>query len=97
MTGDKRDDSVLHLGPLWRDANVRTGPRLDSEIIAVLDPGDTEHRAVGWTFGDKVVEGQNVTEGEIVSDIWFELTTGGWCSAVNFSPAIIRALAIGRE
>lgn len=72
------------LGPIWRDSNVRFGPRLDSPIQQVLLPdGTTSYDAVGQTKGDEVIEGEN-PKGVIVSDIWFELAIGGWCSAVNF-------------
>ena len=61
------------LGPIWRDANVRSGPSLDSHIQRHLLPGDgTSYQAVDWVKGDEVVEGEN-PNGEIVSDIWFQL------------------------
>ncbi|MEV8504822.1 hypothetical protein AB0368_08330 [Actinoplanes sp. NPDC051475] len=73
-------------GPIWRDANVRVGPTLSSDIVEVLWPdGVTGHRADGWTVGD------NVVEGEIVSDVWLRLGPGRWCSAVNFDQDVIAA------
>ncbi|MER0446913.1 hypothetical protein ABR738_20485 [Streptomyces sp. Edi4] len=84
------------LGPIWRDANVRSGPSLDSHIQRHLLPGDgTSYQAVDWVKGDEVVEGEN-PNGEIVSDIWFQLTLGGWCSAVNFEPDTI-AQVLGQD
>ncbi|NGO67958.1 hypothetical protein [Streptomyces boncukensis] len=70
---------VAGLGPIWRDANVRSGPSLDSPVIRLLLPDDGEtYEAERWVTGDEVIEGT------IVSDVWFRLTLGGWCSAVNF-------------
>ncbi|MEU9313569.1 hypothetical protein [Streptomyces sp. NPDC048256] len=66
-------------GPIWRDANVRSGPSLDSPVLQLLLPKDgVSHGAVGWARGDEVVEGA------IISDIWLLLAPGRWCSAVNF-------------
>jgi hypothetical protein len=66
-------------GPIWRDANVRSGPSLSSPILQLLLPDDSvSHEAVGWARGDEVVEGT------IISDIWLLLSPGRWCSAVNF-------------
>jgi hypothetical protein len=66
-------------GPIWRDANVRSGPSLNSPVLQLLLPDDgVSHKAVGWARGDEVVEGT------IISDIWLLLTPGRWCSAVNF-------------
>jgi hypothetical protein len=75
------------VGPIWRDANVRSAPSLDSDIIELLLPDtSSSYTAVAWTTGE------NVVEGEIVSDIWFELTRGHWCSAVNFVQDNVRDL-----
>ncbi|MCC3775140.1 SH3 domain-containing protein [Streptomyces sp. UNOB3_S3] len=72
------------IGPIWRDSNVRSGPSLESPVQKLLLPGDdVSYDAVGWVTGDEVVEGEN-PKGVIISDIWFELAMGGWCSAVNF-------------
>lgn len=66
-------------GPIWRDANVRSGPSLNSPILQLLLPDDgMSYEAAGWARGDEVVEGT------IISDIWLLLTPGRWCSAVNF-------------
>ncbi|MFF4604384.1 hypothetical protein ACFY12_16865 [Streptomyces sp. NPDC001339] len=84
------------IGPIWRDSNVRSGPSLDSPVQQLLLPdGTTGYDAVAWTTGDEVVEGEN-PKGVIVSDIWFELTTGGWCSAVNFDQETV-ARVLGRS
>ncbi|WP_331739302.1 hypothetical protein OG440_40920 (plasmid) [Streptomyces sp. NBC_00637] len=73
-------------GPVWRDANVRSGPSLDSPVVElVLPDAATSHTAEGWALGDEVVEGENPV-GEIVSSVWFKLADGRWCSAVNFDP-----------
>ncbi|GAA2268363.1 hypothetical protein GCM10010415_37450 [Streptomyces atrovirens] len=79
-------------GPVWRDANVRSGPSLDSPVVDLLLPdGVTAHTAEGWTLGDEVVEGENPV-GEIVSSVWFKFADGRWCSAVNFDPAHLRSV-----
>jgi hypothetical protein len=73
--------STFTAGPVWRDANVRSGPSLDSPILQVLLPEDgISHEADGWTIGDEVIEGS------IVSDVWLRLRPDQWCSAVNFDP-----------
>ena len=80
---------AFSIGPIWRDANVRTGPSLDSPVIRLLLPDDrVAHTATGWVLGDEVVEGEHV-DGEITSSVWFALSPGGWCSAVNFDPATV--------
>ncbi|MFE7608282.1 hypothetical protein [Streptomyces celluloflavus] len=87
---------TFSLGPIWRDSNVRSGPSLDSPVQRLFLPdGTTGHDAVGWARGDEVVEGGN-PRGVIVSDIWFELATGGWCSAVNFDQETV-ARVLGRS
>ncbi|MFB7469013.1 hypothetical protein ACFCZ1_36945 [Streptomyces sp. NPDC056224] len=76
------------LGPVWRDANVRTGPSLDSPVVQLLLPdAAVDHRAEGWQLGDEVVEGEH-RDGVIVSSVWFKLD-GGWSSAVNFEPETV--------
>ncbi|MFD3336184.1 hypothetical protein ACFWV1_26575 [Streptomyces sp. NPDC058700] len=77
------------LGPVWRDANVRSGPSLDSPVIRLLLPDPAVgHRAEGWSFGDEVVEDQH-RDGVITSAVWFRLAIGGWSSAVNFEPETV--------
>lgn len=79
-------------GTVWRDSNIRTGPRLDSPVVdLVLPDGVTRYTARGWILGDEVTEGDNPV-GEIVSRVWFELAEGRWCSAVNFDPAVLAGL-----
>jgi hypothetical protein len=79
---DPRPDFAT--GPIWRDANVRSGPSLSSEIVELLLPdGSTSYRADGWTVGD------NVIEGSIISDVWIRLGPQRWCSAVNFDQDIM--------
>ncbi|MBO8185856.1 hypothetical protein [Streptomyces spirodelae] len=74
-----RTEGTAGIGPIWRDANVRSGPSLDSPVIRLLLPDEgTSYEAERWVTGDEVIEGT------IVSDVWFRLTIGGWCSAVNF-------------
>ncbi|MEO3778482.1 hypothetical protein ABGB16_16855 [Micromonospora sp. B11E3] len=87
MTTSPAPRTDFTAGLIWRDANVRTGPSLTSEIVEVLLPdGVTRHRADGWTVGETVVEGS------IVSDVWLRLGPGRWCSAVNFDQEIVAAL-----
>ncbi|WP_328328339.1 MULTISPECIES: hypothetical protein [unclassified Streptomyces] len=79
MSEQQQSAHVFTAGPIWRDANVRSGPSLDSPVLQLLLPDDkVSHEAVGWTYGDEVVEGT------IISDIWLLLAPGRWCSAVNF-------------
>ncbi|MGB8380802.1 MAG: FAD-dependent monooxygenase [Dermatophilaceae bacterium] len=74
------------VGPIWRDANVRSGPTLDSPILQVLWPHHGEHYSCeGYVHGDEVIEGA------IVSDIWLQLAPGRWCSAVNFDQDTVLA------
>lgn len=81
-------ESTVLLGPVWRDANVRTGPSLDSPVVQLLLPdAAVSHPARGWQLGDEVVEGEH-RDGVIVSSVWFELD-GGWSSAVNFEPGTV--------
>lgn len=76
------------LGPVWRDANVRTGPSLESPVVQLLLPdAAVSHRAEGWQLGDEVVEGEH-RDGVIVSSVWFKID-GGWSSAVNFEPETV--------
>ncbi|MDT0346876.1 hypothetical protein [Streptomyces litchfieldiae] len=80
-------DQTFPAGPIWRDANVRSGPSLEAPVIDLLLPDDgTSYDADGWTFGDRVVEGT------IISDIWLRLSLGGWCSAVNFDQQTIAGI-----
>jgi len=89
MTADSTTTRTFSLGPIWRDANVRTGPSLDSPIIQLLLPDDqVAYTAHAWVLGDEVIEGEHV-DGEITSSVWFALSLGGWCSAVNFDQATI--------
>ncbi|AYV33115.1 hypothetical protein EES41_40785 (plasmid) [Streptomyces sp. ADI95-16] len=85
------------LGPVWRDANVRSGPSLDSPVVRLLLPDTTvAYEAEGWSLGDEVVEGEH-TDGVITSSVWFRLAIGGWSSAVNFEPpAVAEVLARSR-
>ncbi|MFE0643312.1 hypothetical protein ACFW2Y_17095 [Streptomyces sp. NPDC058877] len=77
------------LGPVWRDANVRSGPSLDSPVIRLLLPdAAVGYEAEGWSPGDEVVEDQH-RDGVITSAIWFRLAIGGWSSAVNFEPETV--------
>ncbi len=77
------------LGPVWRDANVRSGPSLDSPVVRLLMPdASVAYRAEGWSPGDEVVEDQH-PDGVITSSVWFRLTIGGWSSAVNFEPETV--------
>ncbi|MFI5932118.1 hypothetical protein [Actinoplanes sp. NPDC051494] len=79
--------TVFAVGPIWRDANVRTGPDLSSPIIELLLPGAVDgYDADGWTVGEEVVEGT------IVSSVWLRLGAGRYCSAVNFDQARVAAL-----
>lgn len=83
------------LGPVWRDANVRSGPSLDSPVIRLLLP-DTSvgYEAEGWSAGDEVVEDQH-RDGVITSAVWFRLAIGGWSSAVNFEPKTVARVLDG--
>ncbi|MEU9092881.1 hypothetical protein [Streptomyces sp. NPDC048428] len=79
MSEEQQTAGTFTAGPIWRDANVRSGPSLDSPVLELLLPdSQVSHRAVGWAYGDEVIEGT------IVSDIWLLLAPGRWCSAVNF-------------
>lgn len=92
MTGTSYRPAPSTLGPIWRDANVRTAPSLDSSVVELLLPdGTTSHTALGWALGEEIVEGENPA-GEIVSCIWFKFSDGRWCSAVNFDPAHLRSV-----
>ena len=92
MIGTPYPIAPADLGTIWRDANVRSGPSLDSPVVELLLPdGTTRHDAEGWVLGDEVVEGENPV-GDIVSDVWFRLGDGRWCSAVNFDPAHLAPL-----
>ncbi|AKL71115.1 MULTISPECIES: hypothetical protein [Streptomyces] len=80
------------LGPVWRDANVRSGPSLESPVIRLLLPdAAVGYEAEGWSFGDEVVEGEH-HGGVITSSVWFRLAIGGWSSAVNFEPETVAAV-----
>lgn len=77
------------LGPVWRDANIRSGPSLDSPVLRVVLPDPAvAHECAGWSEGDEVVEDQH-PDGVITSSVWFRLVGGGWSSAVNFEPATV--------
>lgn len=83
------------LGPVWRDANIRSGPSLDSPVTELLLPdASVSHEAEGWSEGDEVVEGDH-PDGVITSSVWFRLGTGAWSSAVNFEPVTVAALLEG--
>lgn len=78
------------VGPVWRDANVRLAPSLEGAIVELLLPDTAvDHHALGWVRGEEIVEGV------IVSDVWFELAPGRWCSAVNFDQTTVTDL-LGR-
>jgi hypothetical protein len=80
---------------VWRDANVRSGPSLDSPVVLLLPPDPaTGHEAEGWSLGDEVVEGEH-RDGVITSSVWFRLVGGGWSSAVNFEPQAVSAVLAG--
>ncbi|MFD3728465.1 hypothetical protein [Streptomyces sp. NPDC058671] len=83
------------LGPVWRDANIRSGPSLGSPVIDLVLP-DTSvgYEAEGWSPGDEVVEDQH-RDGVITSSVWFRLAVGGWSSAVNFEPVTVAGLLAG--
>ncbi|MFE7133113.1 hypothetical protein ACFVIM_19865 [Streptomyces sp. NPDC057638] len=86
---------TARLGPVWRDANIRSGPSLTSPVIRLDQPGHVPHyTADAFAHGDEVTEDQH-PGGLITSAVWFRLTTGGWSSAVNFDPATITALLDG--
>jgi hypothetical protein len=75
------------VGPIWRDANVRTGPDLSCSVIQLLLPGESPgYLADGWTIGEEVVEGT------VVSSVWLRLGAGRFCSAVNFNPRSVAEL-----
>lgn len=95
MSDDACNAARSSLGPVWRDANVRSAPSLDSPVIGLLLPdADTGYEAEGWEYGDEVVEDQH-EDGVIVSSVWFKLAIGGWSSAVNFQPVTV-AEVLGR-
>ncbi len=80
MATQAQAGQMFPVGPIWRDANVRSGPSLHSPILQLLLPDDgTSYEADAWVRGDEVVEGS------IVSDIWLRLAPGHWCSGVNFN------------
>ncbi|MER6282157.1 MULTISPECIES: hypothetical protein [unclassified Streptomyces] len=80
------------LGPVWRDANIRSGPSLDSPVLRVVLPDPAvDHACEGWSGGDEVVEDQH-PDGVITSSVWFRLADGGWSSAVNFEPVTVTGL-----
>ncbi|MGW2213024.1 hypothetical protein [Streptomyces sp. NPDC001781] len=80
------------LGPVWRDANIRSGPSLDSPVLRVVLPDPAvDHTCEGWSEGDEVVEDQHPA-GVITSSLWFRLADGGWSSAVNFEPVAVAGL-----
>ncbi|MGW4040383.1 hypothetical protein ACWEIM_29605 [Streptomyces sp. NPDC004778] len=83
------------LGPVWRDANIRSGPSLDSPVTELLLPDAAVcHEAEGWSPGDEVVEGDH-PGGVITSSVWFRLGSDAWTSAVNFEPVTVAALLPG--
>jgi hypothetical protein len=80
------------LGPVWRDANIRSGPSLDSPVLRLVLPDPAvAHACEGWSEGDEVVEDQH-PDGVITSSVWFRLAGGGWSSAVNFEPVTVTGL-----
>ncbi|MGW4271636.1 hypothetical protein ACWEGQ_04560 [Streptomyces seoulensis] len=80
------------LGPVWRDANIRSGPALTCPVLQVVLPDPAVvHVCEGWSEGDEVVEDQH-PGGVITSSVWFRLADGGWSSAVNFEPATVTGL-----
>ncbi|MGW3359687.1 hypothetical protein ACWDFL_30425 [Streptomyces bungoensis] len=80
------------LGPVWRDANIRSGPSLDSPVLRVVLPDPAVgYTAEVWSPGDEVVEDQH-PDGVITSSVWFRLSCGGWSSAVNFEPLTVTGL-----
>ena len=80
------------LGPVWRDANIRSGPFLDSPVLRVVLPDPAvSYDCEGWSGGDEVVEDQH-PDGVITSSVWFRLADGGWSSAVNFEPVTVTGL-----
>ncbi|KUN77852.1 hypothetical protein AQJ66_32020 [Streptomyces bungoensis] len=80
------------LGPVWRDANIRSGPSLDSPVLRVVPPdAAVGYTAEVWSAGDEVVEDQH-PDGVITSSVWFRLSGGGWSSAVNFEPVTVTGL-----
>ncbi|MFJ9810782.1 hypothetical protein ACIRTB_21395 [Streptomyces sp. NPDC101158] len=85
----------VRLGPVWRDANIRSGPSLDSPVIRlVLPDASVGYEAEGWSLGDEVVEDQH-RDGVITSSVWFRLAVGGWSSAVNFEPTTVAEVLAG--
>ncbi|MEU5373644.1 hypothetical protein ABZ362_32555 [Streptomyces sp. NPDC005951] len=79
MSEEPRTANAFTAGPIWRDANVRSGPSLESPVLELILPDDQmSDRAVGWAYGDGVIEGT------IISDVWLLLASSRWCSAVNF-------------
>ncbi|GAA3499999.1 hypothetical protein GCM10019016_071040 [Streptomyces prasinosporus] len=83
---------AARLGPVWRDANIRTGPSLSHPVIRVVLPdAAVVHESTGWSPGDEVVEDRH-PGGVITSSVWFRLSGGGWSSAVNFEPATVTGL-----
>ncbi|AWI32768.1 hypothetical protein AB0K47_26155 [Streptomyces tirandamycinicus] len=83
---------TARLGPVWRDANIRSGPSLDSPVIRLVQPdASVSYESEGWSPGDEVVEDQH-RDGVITSSVWFRLTAGGWSSAVNFEPVAVAGL-----
>ncbi|MFK0216445.1 hypothetical protein [Streptomyces sp. NPDC090298] len=97
MSASTPDYHVLPvaLGPVWRDANIRSGPSLDSPVIDLVFPdASTGYEAEGWSPGDEVVEDQH-RDGVITSSVWFRLSTGGWSSAVNFEPPTVEGVLAG--
>ncbi|MEU3455873.1 SH3 domain-containing protein [Micromonospora sp. NPDC006766] len=92
MNSRSRTEQRFPVGPVWRDANVRSGPSLGSPILQLLLPDErVSHEADAWVRGDEVVEGS------IVSDIWLRLAPGHWCSAVNFHQPTIAGIPASAE
>jgi hypothetical protein len=92
MSQQEHTMGTLSVGPIWRDANVRSGPSLSSPVIQLLLPGEADgYQASEWVRGDEVIEGR------IISDVWFRLTLGGWCSAVNFDQDTVGEVLRGSQ
>ncbi|MFD7703718.1 hypothetical protein [Streptomyces caelestis] len=80
------------LGPVRRDAGIRSGPSLDSPVLRVVLPDPAvAHEAEGWSVGGEVVEDRH-PDGVITSSVRFRLAGGGWSGAVDFEPVTATGL-----